>query len=221
MNEATENQAAEADTKYLDLPFPTALVAIKEVVKGDNGKNITVHKSNAQYGYIPLSAVIDGMPEPDKLAEIDLGDKAGTKTFEPVYVDQRANWLQQTLNQRIRSIAAGKIKQGNPAPMCWRDVLEASNGPKFMSLLKEARGLFYAHLEENYPTLSPAGVEQLSSSFFGGESLKAAEQQTKDKVAGYIDSFEKALDSESQALYASVLRMVRNDIEFDNNEVLF
>jgi len=217
--ESNQDQDQVEDTSYLDKRFPIGLVAINIQEKQPNGKSQTVHKGNVNYGIIPLSMVIDGIPEPDRWVEVDLGDKAHTKTKEPEYDDPRANWLQATVTQRAKANASGRAKNDNVPAMDWRGMLEASQGPKFMSLLKEARGLYFNYLSDT--DLPDEAVDQLASSFFGGETLKATDADVKERVKGHVDGFHEALDADLQAKYASVFKMVYNDIAFDSRAILF
>lgn len=185
-----------------------------DVSKKENGK---FNKVGEQTIHVPVLADVI----PFITSEIKKDEK-GAEVYEdgiPVYVDDKANWLQGAILAMVKAQARNKmvpgtatLKEGNKIAENWEEL--CAEGVRDGSGLALARE-FKAAFEEwvNKQGLSEAAAKTLITLVSNRAALTLQQQGTKDKVKARLEGFATDLDAEKLEKFTRPLEAAINACE--------
>ena len=185
-----------------------------EVSKKENGK---FNKVGEQTIHVPTLADVI----PFITSEVKKDDK-GAEVFEdglPVYVDDKANWVQGAILAMVKAQARNKmtpgtatLKDGQKIAETWEELCaEGVRDGSGLALAREFKAAFAEWVAKQ--GLSEAAANTLITLVSNKAALTLQQQGTKDKVKARLEGFANDLDAEKLEKFTRPLESAINACE--------
>lgn len=185
-----------------------------EVSKKENGK---FNKVGEQTIHVPTLADVI----PFITSEVKKDDK-GAEVFEdglPVYVDDKANWVQGAILAMVKAQARNKmtpgtatLKDGQKIAETWEELCaEGVRDGSGLALAREFKAAFAEWVAKQ--GLAEAAANTLITLVSNKAALTLQQQGTKDKVKARLEGFANDLDAEKLEKFTRPLESAINACE--------